>query len=75
MQAYFTPRYADNRCFFLRHSEHQRDWAQLALQLDFDGLPIELETVQQGICSDSYLTGLRAHRTSIPISFGHELRI
>ena len=38
-------RYADNRCFFLRRSELQTDWAKLLFQLDFYGLPIELEYV------------------------------
>ena len=38
-------RYADTRCFFLRRSELQADWATLLLRLDFYGLPIELEHV------------------------------
>ena len=33
-------RYADNRCFFLRHSELRTDWARLLFQLDFYGLPM-----------------------------------
>ena len=38
-------RYADNRCFFLRRSQVQTDWARLLFRLDFYGLPIELEHV------------------------------
>ena len=38
-------RYADNRCFFLRRSELQTDWARLLFRLDFYGLPMELEHV------------------------------
>ena len=38
-------RYEDNRCFFFRRSELQTDWARLLFQLDFYGLPIELEYV------------------------------
>ena len=38
-------RCADNRCFFLRRSELQTDWARLLFRLDFYGLPIELEHV------------------------------
>ena len=40
-----SSRYADNRCFFLRSSELQVDWARLRFRLDFYGLPIELEYV------------------------------